>query len=86
MAEFIKELCDEKHRAIESKITKCEKWLDEHEEKIGGLEKENVKNGEHLKSVCEKLGGLTKALWAVTITIFGAVLSWIGYLIQAHFK
>lgn len=70
---------------LKTEITtqKDKEMLQDHENRIRRLEIADVKLFEQMKSVCEKVGGLTKVLWWLATTVAGAILLFIiGYVLQ----
>lgn len=65
-----KDLCKILHKQIDDKFGEHDKKLDEHEGKIGILEKSDAKKEEKIDNLCDQLKGLTKAIWGMVGSIF----------------
>jgi len=76
-------LCTEKHKAIETELTRHSSWLGDHEKKIDSLEKSDAKNTTQIDNLVQSMGGLTKALWGLVLTIAGALLGFVIWYIQS---
>ena len=73
-----KELCEVKHKAVDEKFKRHEKWLEEHETKLDGLEKSDARNTNQIETLTKSLSGLTKALWglagSIVLMLIGAII------------
>jgi lysozyme family protein len=57
------ELCKEKHKQIDDKLESHSDSIKNHYERIGKLEVAQSKQIERIDNVCDKVSGLTKAIW-----------------------
>ena len=71
----MEDLCKEKHKTIDEKFGRHEKWIGEHETKIDELEKSDAKNTTVIDNLCKQLNSQTKAIWGLTGVIATAVIS-----------
>ena len=57
------ELCKEKHKQIDEKLDSHSESIKNHYDRIGKLEVAQGTQIERIDNVCDKVGGLTKAIW-----------------------
>lgn len=74
----MEKVCNERHKAIDQKITEHEKRLDEQEKELGGVLTASATNTADIKHLTKSLDALTKALWGFITTI---ALTAVGFLI-----
>ena len=77
------ELCQEKHKAIEEKFNRHEKWLGEHEGKLDVLNRNDARNSQALEDLASKIGGQTKAIWGLVSIFATALVGFFFYAVQA---
>ena len=59
------QVCAEKHKWINEKLTRHDIWLKDHDGKIDCLEKSDATNQNEIKHLCQQIGGQTKAIWGI---------------------
>lgn len=74
--------CDERHKAVDEKINRHEKWLGEHELKIDTLTKSDATNTTKIDNLCGQISGLTKAIWGLVTGIFFVLVGFVVWYIQ----
>ncbi|WP_055068927.1 hemolysin XhlA family protein [Clostridium massiliamazoniense] len=60
--------------------------LKDHEDRIRSLESSNIKLGDKLSNLCDKLDNLIAALKWLGVTCVGAILSVLIFIIELHLK
>lgn len=60
--------------------------LRDHEERLRDLESSNIKLGDKLSNLCDKLDSLIGLLKWVGVTFTGAFLSILIFVIESHIK
>lgn len=78
------EVCKEKHKHIDDKLTEHKGYFDEIFPRLNELEKTAEKVEQQILNVCEKLGGLTTAIWWFVGSLLVASGSFIIWYIQNH--
>lgn len=74
------ELCKEKHKGIDEKFERHEKWLGEHEGKIDELCKSDATNTQAIKELCAQIASLVTTIrWLIGVVI----TSLIGFFVFA---
>ncbi len=71
-------VCKERHKAIDEKLFRHEKWIGEHEEKLDNLERSDAKNTTQIENLTRAISSQTKAIWGLVSSI---ALMLIGFLI-----
>lgn len=75
-------VCDERHKAVDDKFNRHEKWLGEHEVKIDSLTKSDTKNSTNIDNLCKQLGSQTNAIWGLVIVILTSLAGFFIWYIQ----
>lgn len=79
MTEF-ERVCAEKHKALDEKLFRHEKWLGEHETKIDRLTTSDATNTQAIKELCKKIDDLVGTIkWLIGVSITTLV----GFFIYA---
>ena len=71
-------VCKERHRALDEKFSRHEKWIGEHENKLDKLERSDAKNTIQIENLTKAIGAQTKAIWGLVSSV---ALMLIGFLI-----
>jgi hypothetical protein len=83
-----KDVCEEKHKQINEKFDRHEKWIGEHEMKIDTLTKSDTKNSTQIEDLCGKIGDLVSTIrWLIGLvigTLGGGLVGFFFYAIQNH--
>lgn len=84
------DVCKEKHKAIDTELTRHEKWLDTHEQTLSALKTSDATNTNEIKNLCtsiknqnERMGSLTNAIWGLTSGIFLILVGFVFWYIQS---
>jgi hypothetical protein len=78
-----KENCIERHKSIDDKIMRHERWLGEHETKIDTLVKSDAVNSTEIKNLCKSIGSQTKAIWGLVSLIAATLLGFFIWYVQS---
>lgn len=76
------EICIEKHKRVDENYTHHDNWLHEHEVSIDALQKSDARNTAVIANLCTQLGGLTKAIWGLILTLIVALLGFFFWAVQ----
>lgn len=80
------EMCNERHKSIDEKFGRQEKWLGEHETKLDKLEKSDATNTQAIKELCSKIGDLVSTIrWLIgllVVPVLGGIIGFFFYAIQ----
>jgi hypothetical protein len=79
----MKDLCTEKHRALDDKIARHEKWIGEHETKIDHLERSDAANTTQIDNLTKAIGSQTKAIWGLVSSIVVMLAGFLLWYIQS---
>jgi len=79
-------VCEEKHKAIESRLDLGEKRMDEHSRKIDNLEQYKAKSEERIDNLCRQIESLVSVMkWGIGIflgTIFTSLVGFFMWYVQ----
>lgn len=75
-------LCKEKHKTIDTELTRHSNWLNEHEKKIDRLDRSDAVNTTALENLCKQIGGQTKAIWGLVSSILMILLGFFIWYVQ----
>lgn len=76
------EVCNEKHKSIDEKFERHEKWLGEHEGKIDKLDRSDATNTEAISNLCGQIGGQTKAIWGLVGIVATSLVGFFFYVVE----
>jgi hypothetical protein len=83
MENVSKESCAERHKAVDEKIKRHERWLGEHEVKIDTLIKSDAVNSTEIKNLCKSISSQTKAIWGLVSLAAAALLGFFIWYVQS---
>lgn len=75
-------LCKERHKAIDTELTRHSNWLNEHEKKIDRLDRSDAANTTALENLCKQIGGQTKAIWGLVSAVLMMLLGFFVWYVQ----
>jgi hypothetical protein len=74
--------CDERHKAVDEKLNRHERWLGEHEGKLDTLSKSDATNTQSIKELCGKISELVTTIrWLIGLLIGPVIVAAIGFFI-----
>lgn len=76
-------LCSERRKVFEKTLEEHNDWLENHENRIGNLEKYQSKAEEQVKNLCGQIKALVKAMWWFMGVFVTAMLSFFIWYIQS---
>jgi len=79
MNEITKELCEEKHKAINETLASHEKRIAEHYNRLGNIEVKQGEQATEMKNICKSLDKLSSSNWALFI---GILLALVGVVLE----
>lgn len=80
------EICEERHKNISETLTRHEKRMNNHSERLDKIEQINSRLDERLTGLIKQLEKLNRWLaWVVTL-VAGAAVSFILYVLQNVFQ
>jgi hypothetical protein len=82
MADFNKELCDQKHWEFNKKLDEHHNIIAEHYEKLKSLEIASSTQTQKLADVCKSLDNLAKSNWGLFIVLITSLVGFFFYCIQ----
>jgi hypothetical protein len=74
--------CDERHKSVDEKLIRHEKWLGEHETKIDVLTKSDATNTTKIDNLCSQIAGLTKSIWGLVISLLSVLVGFFIWYVQ----
>lgn len=78
------EICEERHRNINETLSRHERRMNNHSERLDKIEQVNTRLDERLSGLIKQLEGLNKILkWFIGIMI-GAFISFFFYAVQIN--
>lgn len=82
MVDLNESICNERHKAIEEKFGRHEKWLGEHEVKIDRLDRSDATNTQAINDLCKRIAGQTKAIWGLVSMVAAALIGFFFAVVQ----
>lgn len=81
--------CAAEHKRVDEKLDSHDKRLDDHDKKLEVLEKSDATNTNEIKNLCvgldkqsKAIGGQTKAIWGLIVSLLLTLLGFFIWYIQ----
>jgi hypothetical protein len=76
-------LCSEKHLRVNERLNDHDEAISDHSEKLEKLAKSDAINTTQISNLVKSMGGLTKALWGLVLSIAGVLVGFFIWYIQS---